>query len=141
MALTVLIVLTVPCYTSPMNSRVGSVARLLFVDLLGSVVWFPAWWYTEGLTMVAKKALNTLRYRARAYSFRIWIKNFFTPMYGQYDITGRLVSVFMRTVVLIARAIAIMVEAVVYAVGLVVWLALPPVSLLLAIGNMARRWF
>ncbi len=128
------------CYTLIMNSRVGSVARLLFVDLLGSVVWFPAWWYTEGLTMVVRKILSALRYRARAYSFSIWIKNFFVPMYGQYDITGRLVSVLMRTVVLIGRLIAIVIEAIFYLVGLLIWPALPPVALLFAIGNMAKEW-
>lgn len=121
-----------------MQSRIGAVSRLLFVDFLGSVLWFPAWWYTEGLAMAARKAFDALRYRARAYAFGIWIRNFFSPMYGQYDLTGRLVSVFMRTVVLIGRLIAITIEAAVYAVGLVVWLALPIVSLLFALTNAAQ---
>src|SRR5438105_6032659 len=75
-----------------MKSRVGAVAHLLFVDLLGSIAWFPIWWYTKGLAAVSAKALAALRYRAQAYSFAIWIRNFFVPMYGQHDLTGRLVS-------------------------------------------------
>lgn len=119
-----------------MKSRVGAVSHLLFIDLLGSVAWFPVWWYTKGLLMVANSAFNALRYRARAYSFVIWIKNFFVPMYGEYDWTGRLISVFMRFVVLIGRSIALVVEAMVYAAGLVVWVLAPAVALLLFLTNL-----
>jgi hypothetical protein len=86
--------------------------------------------------MVANSAFNALRYRARAYAFVIWIKNFFVPMYGQYDWTGRLVSIFMRIVVLIGRGIALVVEAMVYAAGLVVWVLAPFVALLMFITNL-----
>jgi hypothetical protein len=115
-----------------MNSRVGAVTRLLFIDLIGSVVWFPVWWYTKGLALVISKVVASLRYRYQEYSFRIWIKNFFIPMYGQYDLTGRLVSVFMRSVVLVGRSIAIVVEALFYVVLLVLWLLAPPCTLLFA---------
>lgn len=125
------------CYTVVMNSRVGSVAQLLFVDLLGSIAWFPVWWYTKGLVKVANYALMTLRYRAKAYSFVIWLKNFFVPMYGQHDIAGRLVSVFMRFVVLVGRSVAIVVEALLYVVGLIAWLALPVVAILFLLANIA----
>lgn len=120
-----------------MKSRVGSVAQLLFVDLLGSVAWFPVWWYTAGFALAAQKALAMLRYRANAYAFKVWIRNFFTPMYGQYDWTGRLVSVFMRFVVLVGRSIAIVVEATVYGVGLIMWAAAPVVAALMLIINFA----
>lgn len=116
-----------------MQSRVGAVAQLLFVDLIGSIAWFPVWWYTQGLGKVSNAALRALRYRAQSYAFLIWIKNFFVPMYGQYDWTGRLISVFMRTVVLIGRLIAIVLEAWVYLLGILIWVLAPPVSLILAI--------
>jgi hypothetical protein len=120
-----------------MKSRVGSVAQLVFVDLLGSVAWFPVWWYTTGFLMMGKSALSTLRYRSESYAFRVWLQNFFTPMYGQYDWTGRLISVFMRFVVLVGRAIAIVFEAAVYAVGLVLWAALPIVALIALLTNLS----
>ncbi len=116
-----------------MKSRVGAVAHLLVVDLAGSIAWFPVWWYTKGLLKVINAAFAALRYRAQAYAFRVWIRNFFVPMYGQYDWTGRLVSIFMRTVVLIGRFIAIVVESFVYLFGIICWVLLPPVSLVLAI--------
>ena len=114
-----------------MNSRVGAVAHLLFIDLLGSIVWFPVWWYTKGLSLVASNAIAALKYRSQSYSFRIWIRNFFVPMYGQYDIWGRIISVLMRFIVLIGRSIAISVEAAIYALGIVLWALAPPLTFLL----------
>jgi hypothetical protein len=101
------------------------IAKLVAVDLLGSVVWFPFWWYTKGLSMVGAHALNALRYRAQSYAFVLWLKNFFTPMYGQHDWVGRLVSVFMRLVVFIGRLVAFVVEALIYGVGLILWMLAP----------------
>ncbi len=118
-----------------MKSRSGAVAQLLFGDLLGSIVWFPIWWYTRGLNRVIHKAADAITYRVRAYSFAIWIRNFFVPMYGQYDWTGRLISIFMRLVVLIGRLIALAVETILYFLGIVAWIFLPPVALILALQS------
>lgn len=119
-----------------MSSRVGKVAHLFFVDLIGSVVWFPVWWYTKGFAAVIASAQRALRYRSQSYAFRIWIRNFFVPMYGQYDWTGRLISVFMRFVVLIGRGIAIAVEALIYGCGLIVWLLVPLAAIALLLLNL-----
>lgn len=116
-----------------MKSRVGAIAQLLFVDLVGSVLWFPVWWYTRGLQRVIDLAYATIVYRIRAYALGVWIRNFFVPMYGLYDWTSRLISVFMRLVVLIGRCIALFVEIVMYAIGIAAWVILPPVALILAI--------
>ncbi len=116
-----------------MKSRVGAIAQLLVVDLIGSIAWFPVWWYTKGLQHVIQSAFRALRYRSQAYALKIWIRSFFVPMYGQYDWTGRLVSIFMRFVVIVGRSIAIVVEAWVYLIGVVLWVLLPPVSLILAL--------
>lgn len=125
-----------------MKSRVGAVAQLLVVDLAGSIVWFPVWWYTKGLQKIVRSAYAAIRYRAQAYAFRVWLKNFFVPMYGQYDWTGRLVSVFMRFVVIIGRGIAILFESWVYLFGIVCWVLAPPVSLFLAFqGGVVSMFF
>lgn len=116
-------------------------ARLIFIDLLGSVAWFPVWWYTKGFALVRAKAWASLRYRSQSYGFRIWIRNFFVPMYGQYDITGKLVSVFMRFIVLIGRSIAFSVEALIYAAGLLLWVAAPITPVLLALASFTAGTF
>lgn len=121
--------------------RVGAVSKVLFINLLGSVVWFPAWWYSKGLVGVTATALSTLSYRSKSFGFAIWIKNFFVPMYGQYDITGRAVSVFMRLIVLVGRAIALGIEALLYGLGLAAWLIAPPVFFLMLLTNLAAGAF
>ncbi len=119
-----------------MNTRGQAIARLLFIDVLGSILWFPAWWYTKGLLHVMEHIRQDLRYRWQAYGMRIWVKNFFVPMYGQYDLTGRLVSVFMRGVVLIGRLIAFGIEALVYGGAIVCWIVFPIGISLLLISNI-----
>jgi hypothetical protein len=126
------------CYTFCMNSRGGAVAQLVFVDLLGSVAWFPVWWYTTGLVRVITRAGAGLTYRSRQYGLKIWLANFFVPMYGQYDLTGRLVSVFMRFVVLVGRLIALCAEAIGWGVLIALWVAAPVTFLVLAISSLIQ---
>lgn len=114
----------------------GALARLLFVDLIGSVAWFPIWWYTTGLKKMIQWCLDGLHYRVRQYSFAVWIKNFFVPMYGQYDWQGRLISVLMRTVVLTGRGVALVAEAVIYVFLVLAWAIVPPLAFILALQNI-----
>jgi hypothetical protein len=116
-----------------MKSRVASVAQLLFVDLAGSVVYFPVWWYTKGLQKVIDASATAVWYRVREYALVIWIKNLFVPMYGEYSFWGRAISLMMRFVVLIYRIVALVIEIGVYFIGIAIWVFLPPVSLYLAI--------
>jgi hypothetical protein len=121
-----------------MKSRAGSVANLLFIDLLGSIAYFPVWWYSKGLSRVVGAAIHALRYRKDAYALSVWIRNFFVPMYGQVDWAGRLISVFMRFVVILGRSIALAVEALIYLIGVFAWLATPPLAVIMAIMNGFR---
>ncbi|MFA6099557.1 MAG: hypothetical protein WC750_01605 [Patescibacteria group bacterium] len=119
----------------------GALARLLFVDLIGSVAWFPIWWYTTGIKKMIQWCLDGLHYRIRQYSFAVWIKNFFVPMYGQYDWQGKLISVLMRTVVLIGRSIALVAEAVIYVFLVLAWAIVPPLVFILALQNIMSGAF
>lgn len=101
-------------------------------------MWFPVWWYTTGFLWISEVALRTIAYRSQQYGLRIWLRNFFVPMYGQYDIAGRLVSVFMRSVVLLGRCIALAVESAIYAVGVAVWCVAPPMCIVFIVTNVLR---
>ena len=46
-----------------MASRTSAVARFLFLDLAGSVIRFPAWWYTTGIARVFFDSMRPLRFR------------------------------------------------------------------------------
>jgi len=114
-----------------MTLPLAGLMKLFLSETVGSVIRFPIWWYTEGLIETGRWCLRGLFYRWQSAGLRVWLANFFTPMYGQYDLAGRLVSVFMRFVVLIGRLIALVVEAVGYALLLAAWVLTPAVSLVL----------
>lgn len=129
------------CYSVTMISRTRTLIHFVGIELLGSVLHFPLWWYTEGLARLTSWLWQQLRFRWKQYSFEIWIKNLFVPMYGQYDWSGRLISVLMRIVVLCGRSIALVVEAMLYVVMLVLWVSMPPISLLLFLLNIYQGAF
>ncbi len=124
-----------------MSSRVKALTRLVLIDLVGSVGWFLVWWYTKGLKKVVLKALKTLQYRIKSYGLKIWLKNFFVPMYGQYDLTGKLVSVFIRFMVLIGRVTALAVESIIYFIGILIWIIFPAFVFMMTILNLAQGIF
>lgn len=124
-----------------MSSRLTALTRLVILDVAGSALWFPVWWYTTGLRQTVESARQRLHYRVQSYGLRIWVQNFFVPMYGQYDLTGRLVSIGMRSAVLIARSLALVFEAVVYGAGIVAWCAAPPLFAVLAISSFVQGAF
>ncbi len=119
-----------------MNDGAGGLTRLVFIDLIGSIFWFPIWWYTKGLVRLVGWCIKALEYRQKQYAFGVWIKNFLVPMYGQWDLTSRLISVFMRTVVLIGRGIGLALEALIYVLLCACWIVLPPVAAILLLQNI-----
>lgn len=119
-----------------MAARAGAVSKLLFRDFVGSLFWFPIWWYTTGIMRVVAGSFRTLVFRWREYGLQIWLRNFFVPMYGEYDITGRLVSVLVRFAVLIARLVAIVAEALFYVIISIAWIVAPVLFLVLALLNL-----
>ncbi len=121
-----------------MMSRTGAVAKFVLVDFFGSVAWFPIWWYTVGLLGIIEAARDGLEYRIRSLGFKIWLKNFFVPMYGQYDLTGKLISIWMRFVVLVGRVIVLIAEAVGFTVGIVAWMLIPIIALIALFLNFTH---
>ncbi|MBU4216930.1 hypothetical protein L6270_03825 [Candidatus Parcubacteria bacterium] len=97
----------------------------IILEFLQSILYFPLWWYSLGLLMIVKKNLNFLRDKQRSLGVFIWIKNIFRPMYGQTDISGRLISVFMRMVQIIFRSLFMLFYTLVSFVFILLWVALP----------------
>lgn len=124
-----------------MQSKFGAVLRLIAVDTIGSIVWFPFWWYTTGLARVLAYMFHAIRFRAQSYSLGIWMRHFFVPMYGQYDITGRVVSVFMRLAVFCGRVCALVAEAMFYAALVLCWSLAPVTLFFLIFQGIVRNSF
>lgn len=114
-----------------MISKAGAVARYVFLDLVGSVIHFPFWWYVTGFFGVLHWVGRSLSFHWRSYGIPLWVKNFFVPMYGQYDFAGRLTSVFMRFFVLLFRLMSFFILSGLYLLAIVAWLAAPLVTIFL----------
>lgn len=119
-----------------MTSFFTQLVKYLSLDIFGSLITFPVWWYEKGFIEMATLAVRELRYRVKSYSFALWIKNLFVPMYGQYDLAGRAVSVFMRIVVLIGRGLALGAEALAYSLLLTLWLVVPLLAIFGIVWNL-----
>lgn len=87
---------------------------------------FPWWWYTRGLRRVLGWAVRTLRGWERTVGLRVWLKNLFTPMFGQTDWQGRMISFLMRLAVLVGRLFQVLFGSIAVLVATLIYLALPP---------------
>ena len=107
------------------QSVIGQGIKVFAVDLLGGLLGFPLWWYTKGLARFARFAWQWFQDYRAWLGVSIWVKNLFVPMYGSYDIVGRIVSFFMRLVMIVLRSIGLVITAVFFAVVLLLYILLP----------------
>jgi len=98
---------------------------LAFLDLVLDLLYWPIWWYSRGLLNMAKFCGREIAEQQEKLGLMIWVKNIFTPMYGQYDIEGRIISFFVRLSQIIVRLVLLMVWGFFVFLMLVIWLILP----------------
>ncbi len=114
------------------------VLQRLFIEFVFDVLYFPLWWYGPGLFRVLRFAIELFKDGNRSLAPALWLKNIFVPMFGQTDIGGRLMSIFMRFVNVIGRSTALFVWLIGVALIIIVWLAVPVfISVMLARSLMA----
>ena len=99
--------------------------RYVLVDLIGDILYWPLWWYSKGLVKTGLFCLREIKAQEERLGILIWIRNIFTPMFGQYDIEGRLISFFIRLVQIIVRIILLAVWAILMLAILLVWIVFP----------------
>ena len=89
---------------------------------------FPLWWYSRGFKEVFFILLHSVKRANENMGVGLWISNLFTPMYGQSDWEGRIISFFMRLVQIIGRSIAFVVWLIIVIALMVVWLGIVPLT-------------
>jgi len=106
----------------------GAVASFIVKDFIGSIIGFPVWWFTRGFAYFVGIYARTWRSFANQFGVGVWVKNIFVPMYGSYDISGRLISFIVRLAQIFVRGIAMTLVTIVLTAVLIAWLALPVVA-------------
>lgn len=96
---------------------------------------FPFWWYGRGLREVVLRIGNSISRANKTLGVWLWVSNIFTPMFGQGDWQGRIISFFMRMVQVIVRTIAFAVWCLILVVLLFLWILILPLALYLTIHS------
>jgi hypothetical protein len=108
-----------------LQSLVSQALKFVLLDLIGDILYFPVWWYSEGLHKVIIFCLEQIKDTEKSLALRIWLKNLLVPMFGQYDWQGRLISFFMRIFQIIYRFFALLLWSVFVIIFFLIYLILP----------------
>lgn len=101
------------------------VLQRMFFEFVLDVIYFPLWWYSGGALRAAKFCCALFQDGNIRLAPWLWLKNLFVPMYGQTDIEGRMMSIFMRFVNVIGRGFALLVWFLIVLVIFLLWLVFP----------------
>jgi hypothetical protein len=97
----------------------------IILKIIGEIIYFPIWWYSLGLKETIQKGWHFWLQREKSLGFRIWLKNIFVPMYGQYDWAGRIISFFIRLVQVIFRGVVLLFWLAIFVSSFLLWLLFP----------------
>ncbi len=99
--------------------------KFIVIDILGDFVYWPVWWYTIGLKERLDFSAEQIKKTWIALGLGIWLKNTFVPMYGDRSFIGRLISFFMRIVILIWRLVWFLLWSLIVLVVFLAWVLGP----------------
>ncbi|MAF14189.1 MAG: hypothetical protein CMI53_04860 [Parcubacteria group bacterium] len=110
--------------------------RYVIVELIGDVLYWPLWWYSKGLVKTGLFCLTEIKAKQERLGLLIWVKNLFTPMFGQQDFEGRVISFFARLIQIIFRSIILLLYVVLLLLFFSAWIALPVIISFQLIDNL-----
>lgn len=99
--------------------------KYIVVGVVADVLYFPVWWYTKGLARLVRFCYERILQTASNLALGIWLRNMFTPMFGQYDWQGRLISFMVRIVMLIYKLVVFAIWILLILVLAVGWVIAP----------------
>jgi len=114
-----------------------SAMKAVFGDVLGQVAYAPVFWYSQGAADAGAYCLRLIKHRYRSLGLGVWAKNLFVPMFGQRDIPGVLISLFMRLVQIIARSLVMVLWIALVAALYIAYLAAPVFIIIILFRQIA----
>lgn len=102
--------------------------KFVLLEIIGDIVYWPVWWYTKGLMQAVRFVFEHIRFEQEKIALVIWMRNIFTPMFGQYDWQGRIISFFMRCILIVAKMVYLAVFSVLHLVFFAAYIAAPVVA-------------
>ena len=103
--------------------------RVLLEEVVGELLYAPVWWYTRGAWQALQRLGERIHTANDYLGLSVWVRNIFVPMYGQYDLAGRLISFGIRVAQILARGVVFAIWISLLALIFLAYLALPLVVL------------
>lgn len=106
-------------------SKIKAPMKIIFIDFLRDIAYFPFWWYSKGAKKALFFSLRKIKNAEKRLGLKIWLVNLFRPMFGQYDMAGKIISFFIRLIQIIVRSILMLIWIILMIILFFVWLLLP----------------
>ncbi|MFA5359110.1 MAG: hypothetical protein WC310_04835 [Patescibacteria group bacterium] len=100
-------------------------ARFVVKDIVGNFLYWPFWWYSSGLAGLIKRRFIALKLFESNIGLAVWVKNWTKPMYGQYDITGKIISFVIRTFFILFKVVLIILYFILQLAMITFWIGIP----------------
>ncbi len=97
----------------------------IIIDVVLHILWFPLWWVTGNVWLTLRWLSDMIRTGNDQLAPGLWLANLFVPMFGQTDWQGRIMSVAMRFVNVIVRAVLLVIWVIVSIAMSLFWLLIP----------------
>jgi len=110
-------------------SILTAVIKSTFLHGLVNIITFPFWWYTVGLKKRFLGLINGISNLFRNLALKLMFTHLFKPMFGERSISGRIISFFMRLIILIWRSFLFLLGTIGYTILFILWIILPIISL------------
>lgn len=111
--------------------------KFIIRDLIGDVIYFPIWWYTKGVKNVAFFCFKEIKEASRRLAIPILFSHLLKPMYGQYDIAGRIISFFFRMIQFFWNMLFMLTWLIIMILVFFFWLSLPIITVWQIILNFS----
>lgn len=107
------------------QSVIIQAVKILLIDLIGELLYFPIWWYSQGLKRIVIYVGQSIQNTNRNLAISLMFKNLFKPMFGQYDREGRIISFFFRLIITFFRSILFLLLVILYFLMIIFWIVAP----------------
>ena len=105
------------------------ILKSFIFDPIFAVLYFPVYWYGPGLLKRDKGLGRRVRNLAHFLALRIMFINLFKPMFGEHTRSGRIISFFMRLILLGWRLILFVLGTIFWTILFLAWIFLPLLAL------------
>jgi len=116
---------------------IGETFRFIALKLVWDLLYFPIWWYALGLKERWRVFLKNVKDVERKLALKIWLKNMFVPMYGFYDIWSRVISFFMRVIMLIYKLASFIFWLAFYFILFLIYILLPVFTIYMIVRSIS----